>query len=88
MSELQHRLDDSMAREVQIESEMAQEKRARLEEKNSINEKLIKVEKQLEHEKTKFTQSAKGIQAYHTSFYFVCIYFVKPIKNLKILANQ
>ena len=61
MSELQHRLDDSMAREVQIESEMAQEKRARLEEKNSINEKLIKVEiftayQTLEFTKTKILQ--------------------------------
>ena len=61
MSEVQQRLDDSMAREVQIESEMIQEKRARLDEKNSATEKLTKLEKQLEHEKTRFTQSFKGL---------------------------
>jgi len=64
MTEVQRRFDDSMAREVQIESEMIQEKRARLEEKNTINEKLTKMEKQLEHEKTKLTQSTKGNSFY------------------------
>ena len=42
-----------MGREVQLESEMVQEKRARSDEKSSIQEKLTKAEKQLEQEKTK-----------------------------------
>ena len=70
VSEVQQRLDDSMAREVQIESEMIQEKRARLDEKNSATEKLTKLEKQLEHEKTRFTQSFKGLVLFIHSILF------------------
>ena len=56
------RLDESMGREVQLESEMVQEKRARLDEKNSMVEKLTKAEKQLEQEKTKAMQSSREME--------------------------
>ena len=51
-----------MGREVQLESEMVQEKRARLDEKNSMVEKLTKAEKQLEQEKTKAMQSSREME--------------------------
>ena len=62
LSTVQARLDNAMAREVQLESEMVQEKRARLDERTSLTEKVTKLEKSLEAEKTKFTQSTLELE--------------------------
>jgi len=62
LKEKEARLDECLEREVQLDAQLVQEKRARQEEKNILVEKFTKAEKACEIEKTKRAQSAKELE--------------------------
>lgn len=62
LKEKEARLDEALEREVQLDAQIVQEKRARHEEKNILVERLTKAEKACEIEKTKRALSAKELE--------------------------
>jgi len=62
LKEKEARLDEALEREVQLDAQIVQEKRARQEEKNILVERLTKAEKACEIEKTKRALSAKELE--------------------------